>query len=49
MDVVVMLTSGQFGVLEDCDNLEIEGQTVDCWVEVEESFEYLSGQVERVM
>ncbi|MCY9873431.1 MULTISPECIES: hypothetical protein [Vibrio] len=49
MDIVVMLTSGQFGVLEDCENLELEGEMVECWVEAEESFEYRSGQVERVL
>jgi hypothetical protein len=49
MDVVVMLTNGRFGVLEDCDKLEIEGQMVECWVEEEEGFELATGEVERVL
>ncbi|GAL30918.1 hypothetical protein JCM19239_6987 [Vibrio variabilis] len=32
MDVVVMLTNGRFGVLEDCDKLELEGELVECWL-----------------
>jgi hypothetical protein len=49
MDVVVMLTNGRFGVLEDCDKLELEGQMVECWVEEEEGFELATGEVERVL
>ncbi|GAL33513.1 hypothetical protein JCM19240_2209 [Vibrio maritimus] len=38
-----------FGVLEDCDKLELEGQMVECWVEEEEGFELATGEVERVL
>ena len=49
MDVVVMLTNGRFGVLEDCDKLELEGEMVEGWVEEEEGFELATVQVERVL
>ncbi|MFA0086736.1 hypothetical protein BCU66_014270 [Vibrio sp. 10N.286.49.B1] len=49
MDVVVKLTNGQFGVLEDCERLDVEGQLVECWVEEKEGFELQSGMVEFVV
>lgn len=49
MDIVVMLTNGQFGVLEDCDRIDIEGEQVECWVEEQDGFTLKKGEVERVL
>ena len=49
MDIVVMLTNGHFGVLEDCEHLNLEGEMVECWVEEDDGFELKTALVERVL
>ncbi|WP_305815478.1 hypothetical protein [Photobacterium leiognathi] len=41
MDIVVALTSGKFGIVEDCHSTDdLEGSCIDCWVENEAGFTY---------
>jgi hypothetical protein len=49
MDIVVQLTNGQFGILEDAQSLELEGEQVECWVEGRDGFELKSGFVADVV
>ncbi|MDA9557363.1 hypothetical protein N9R79_07685 [Vibrio sp.] len=49
MDVLVELKDGRVGILENCDDLKLEGQTVKCWVEEKEGFELATAEVSRIM
>ncbi|WP_199187151.1 MULTISPECIES: hypothetical protein [unclassified Photobacterium] len=41
MDIVVALTNGKFGIVEDCITADdIEGSCIECWVENDTGFTY---------
>ena len=41
MDIVVALTNGKFGIVEDCITTDdIEGSCIECWVENDTGFTY---------